>query len=269
MSLMPTSPRPIGGVLDSAFRLYRHAFVPALPLALVVAVLTTVLGILAAANTPQPTADDPLAGLRIFTIPAVLGGYLLAMLIMLVIYGALFARIDAVARGEQMSVGEALGAGMNSSGRLLGVGILLTIMLVLGTLLLVIPGIYLWGVFQLAVIPPVLERAGVLESFGISRRLVKGNWWRVFLIVFVAFCILMVLSVVVGVIAGVVAGIAGPPEAGSLGPSVLLTQVLTGLMNLITLAFFPCVMLAVYYDLKLRKEGTDLAGRLGELNPGR
>jgi len=269
MSLMPTAPRPIGGVLDNAFRLYRHAFVPVLPLALVIAVLTTVLGILGAVYAPQPTADDPLAGLRVFTIPSVLGGYLVAMLIMLVIYGALFARIDAVARGEQMSVGEAFGAGVNSSARLLGVGILLTIMLVVGTLLLVIPGIYLWGVFQLAVIPPVLERAGVLESFGISQRLVKGNWWRVFLIVFVAFCILMVLSVVVGVIAGVIAGIAGPAETGSFGANALLTQVVSGLVNLITFAFFPCVMLAVYYDLKLRKEGTDLAGKLGELNPRR
>lgn len=269
MSLMPTSPRPIGGVLDNAFRLYRHAFVPALPLALVVAVVTTVLGIMAAVYAPQATVDDPMAGLKVYTIPTILGGYLLAMLIMLVVYGALFARIDAVARGEQMSVGEAFGAGVNSSARLLGVGILLTIMLVIGTLLLVIPGIYLWGVFQLAVIPPVLERAGVLESFGISQRLVKGNWWRVFLIVLVAFCILMVLSVVVGVVAGVIAAIAGPVEPGSFGPTALLSQVLSGLVNLITLAFFPSVMLAVYYDLKLRKEGTDLAGKLGELNPRR
>ena len=173
------------------------------------------------------------------------------------------------ARGEQMSVGEAFSIGMSSSGRLLGVGILLMLMLVLGTLAFVIPGIYLWGVFQLAVIPPVLERAGVLESFSISRRLVKGNWWRVFLIIFVAFCILLVLSIVVGVIAGVIAGIAGPAPTGEAASDAVLTQVLSGLLNLITLAFFPCVMLAVYYDLKLRKEGTDLAGKLGELNPGR
>lgn len=269
MSLVPTSPRPIGGVLDNAFRLYRHAFVPALPLALVVAVVTTVLGIMAAVYAPQPTADDPMAGLKALAIPTILASYLLAMLVMLVVYGALFARIDAVARGDQMSTGEAIGIGVSSSARLLGVGILLTIMLVIGTLLLVIPGIYLWGVFQLAVIPPVLERAGVLESFGISQRLVKGNWWRVFLIIVVAFCVLMVLSVVVGVIAGVIAAIAGPMDTGSFGPGVLLTQVLSGLVNLITLAFFPCVMLAVYYDLKLRREGTDLAGKLGELNPGR
>lgn len=269
MSLMPTSPRPIGGVLDHAFRLYRHAFVPVLPLALVMAVLTTVIGLMVAVYAPQPTADDPFAGLRVFMIPGVQVGYLVVCLVMVVVYGALFARIDAIARGQQMSAGEAFGAGVSSSPRLLGVGFLLMVMLAIGTLLLVIPGIYLWGVFQLAVIPPVLERAGVLESFGISRRLVKGNWWRVFLVVFVAFCILMVLSLVVGAIAGIVAGISGAGQTGALATDALLTQILSGFLNLITLAFFPCVMLAVYYDLKLRKEGTDLAGKLGELNPRR
>jgi hypothetical protein len=33
------------------------------------------------------------------------------------------------------------------------------------------------------------------------------------------------------------------------------------------LSFIPCILLAVYYDLKLRREGGDLADRVGALNP--
>jgi hypothetical protein len=44
-------------------------------------------------------------------------------------------------------------------------------------------------------------------------------------------------------------------------------QIVAGVLNLFTLSFYPCVLLSVYYDLKLRKEGADLVGRIGALTP--
>ena len=57
----------------------------------------------------------------------------------------------------------------------------------IGLVLLVVPGLFLITIW--AVIAPVivLERAGVFESFGRSRHLVKGNGWQVFGVLVILF----------------------------------------------------------------------------------
>jgi hypothetical protein len=269
MSLMPTTPGSIGGVVDHAIRLYVRTLVPVFPIVLIAVVLLGIPSLLMAQHMQQ-VATDPQAMLRNFMTGPVLLGYLAMMVVMTVTYGALFAQIDAIARGQRLSLGAAFGAGMRASPVLLGVGIVFTLMLFVGLVLLVIPGIYVWGVFQLAFVPPVLERAGVFSSLGISRRLIKGNWWRASVIVFVAFVIMYVLILVVGIITGVVAGFSGVAEAaaaGAQGDFLLVQQVISSVLNLFMMSFLPCVLLSVYYDLKLRNEGSDLAQRVGALNP--
>jgi Na+(H+)/acetate symporter ActP len=56
-------------------------------------------------------------------------------------------------------------------------------------------------------------------------------------------------------------------DAASVTTVQLVQQLVSSVMNLFTMTFFPCVLLSVYYDLKLRREGSDLAGRVGALNP--
>lgn len=63
---------------------------------------------------------------------------------------------------------------------LVGAGVLYGLGVFGGTLLLIVPGLYLATVW--AVVPPVIviERRPVFEAFGRSRQLVQGNGWRVF-----------------------------------------------------------------------------------------
>jgi hypothetical protein len=51
------------------------------------------------------------------------------------------------------------------------------ILVILGTLLCVIPGIYLYVAFAVAVPVLLVEGAGPVRSLGRSRELVKGRWW--------------------------------------------------------------------------------------------
>jgi hypothetical protein len=87
---------------------------------------------------------------------------------------------------------------------LIGVGILAGIAIGIGFLLFVIPGLILLTIW--AVIAPVIvaERSGVMDSFGRSRELVRGNGWQVFGVIFVVF---LISAVVAGILGAIGAGI--------------------------------------------------------------
>jgi hypothetical protein len=87
---------------------------------------------------------------------------------------------------------------------LIGVGILAGIAIGIGFLLLVIPGLILLTIW--AVIAPVIvvEHSGVMDSFGRSRELVRGNGWQVFGVIFVVF---IITAVVAGILGAIGAGI--------------------------------------------------------------
>jgi hypothetical protein len=87
---------------------------------------------------------------------------------------------------------------------LIGVGILAGIAIGIGFLLLVVPGLILLTIW--AVIAPVIvvERSGVMDSFGRSRELVRGNGWQVFGVIFVVF---LITASVAGVLGAIGAGI--------------------------------------------------------------
>jgi len=271
MSLIPTAPSPIGGVLDTAIRLYRRSLLSCFGIILLSVAVMTAFSVLLVGALPvtAATASSPLAAFAV--LRHLWLGYLVMLLVMTGFYGALFAQIDAIARGTRVGLGAALGIGLRRAPVMIGVAILFALMVGLGCVLLIVPGIYLWGVYQFAVIPPIVERAGVFESLSTSARLVKGNWWRSSTIMFVAFAILMVLELVIAMIAGITtavsAGGAGAGAAAALTGARLVEQVASSILGLFTTSFFPCVLLAIYYDLKVRSEGTDLAARLGGLNP--
>jgi hypothetical protein len=57
-------------------------------------------------------------------------------------------------------------------------------------------------------------------------------------------------------------------DAGALLFSTMVTSMVLGvLMALLVTPLYIAILLAVYWDLKLRKDGGDLAARVGALNP--
>ncbi|HEX7245045.1 MAG TPA: hypothetical protein VF245_05705 [Solirubrobacterales bacterium] len=93
---------------------------------------------------------------------------------------------------------------------LIGAGLLAGIGIGIGMILLVVPGLFLLTIW--AVIAPaiVVEHRGVIEAFGRSRELVRGNGWQVFGVLFVIFVIVAAVGVVLGAIAaGIADGVGG------------------------------------------------------------
>jgi hypothetical protein len=269
MSLMPTAPRSIGGVLDDAIRLYRRALVPCMPIVLVAVIVLAVPSLWLALRMQDLASANPRAALAFFKSPVIVLSYLGMAVFMCVNYGALLAQANAVARGDRLSLGAALGIGLRRAPVALGVSILFGLMIAVGCVLLLIPGIWLWGVFQFAFVSATVERNGVFKSLGTSARLVKGNWWRANTIMFVAVVIMMVLGLVVGMISGLATAFSGGAvgSGGGITGALLVQQLMSSLLSLFTMSFVPCVFMAVYNDLKLRSEGADLADRVGALKP--
>jgi hypothetical protein len=111
---------------------------------------------------------------------------------------------------------------------LIGAGIVAGIGIGIGFFLLIVPGLILltiWAVFAPAV---VLERAGVLQSLGRSRELVRGNGWQVFGVIVIIFLIAAVVSAVFSAIGAAIADLVGRIILDYIG--TVLTAPLTALV---------------------------------------
>jgi hypothetical protein len=86
-------------------------------------------------------------------------------------------------------------------GTLFLAGVLAGIGIAIGLILLIVPGLFLLTIWAVIVPAIVIDRTGVLGSFGRSRELVKGNGWRVFGVIVVLF----LLQVIVGGILSAIA----------------------------------------------------------------
>lgn len=265
--MMSAEPRSIGGVLDDSIRLYRHTLKACLPIVFIGLLLATPPGIWITLHAKSLAPGDTSGVLGLFTSPLFWLLSLVSLVIYTLTYGALIHQIDAMAHGRRLTLTQAIGLGVQRLPALLGVSILFGLAVLAGTVALLIPGVWLWGLLQFAVVATIVERSGVIASLATSRRLVTGNWWRANVVVFVAFVLMMVLVMVLGAIGGVIMAMSGLPVTSNSVGAEVATQVISGVVNLFTTSFFPCVLLAVFNDLKLRKDGTDLLNRVGALNP--
>jgi len=265
MYVRPTAPLSIGGVLDDAIRLYRNSFSRCWMLALAfsivlgafqIAFLLTILPAPGGQVTPQQL-------LAIFKSPALIGGYLVVVLLSLIFYGALFARESAVMRGdESFTAMQGLAAAMRRLPGMVLATLITLVAICAGLILLIVPGVYLWGKLQLWLAAMFADDVGGTAALGLSWRLTRGRWWRAFVIFMVALIILYVFTFAVGVIAGVLAAVSGH---STLVERQIATQLLSSASNVITAPAVPAVWLAMYHDFKLRSEGGDLAQRVGAL----
>jgi p-aminobenzoyl-glutamate transporter AbgT len=122
-------------------------------------------------------------------------------------------------------------------------------------------GCYAVGKIILGAVVLIVEDKGAYESLRRSWALTAGHWWRVAAILTVLVIVIFVLFLVIGVIAVVVAASMG--STARVGG--LLIQVISLLGNTLVAPLYAAVLLAIFYDLKLRKEGADLAGRVSAL----
>src|ERR1700733_13518726 len=99
------------------------------------------------------------------------------------------------------SPGQLLRAASPVLAQLILVGIVAGIGIVIGFVLIIVPGLILITIWSVAAPVVVLENPGVFASLRRSRELVRGNGWQVFGVIVVVYILVAVISFIIEAIA--------------------------------------------------------------------
>jgi hypothetical protein len=158
--------------------------------------------------------------------------------------------------GRDTTAEESLHFAARHAGRTLWLTILLVVLLVPAFLALVVPGLWLAIAWSVAIPAMLVEGRGGMAALKRSFDLVKGRWWATCGRLVVAYILVSVIAGVVGLLPLALAG--GVIDDTSFG-ALLLEHAAKFVVSLITTPFIAAVTALVYFDLRVRKEGFDVA----------
>jgi len=175
---------------------------------------------------------------------------------------ACFRAVADAYLGEEVGWRQSLRFGLRRLPAVVGLSILSTIIIALGTIACVIPGIYLWGAFYVAIPVLLVEGIGPRRALGRSRRLVKGRWWGTIGVAIIGY---LLVAIVGAALTALVFGVAFSSGQDTVVGFVVGTLATT-LSSMLTTPAAAAFATVLYIDLRVRKEGFDLfllAQRLG------
>jgi hypothetical protein len=186
---------------------------------------------------------------------------LLAGIVTLVAYlfsqGGTILAVSDLYLGRSTTIQASLEHVLGRFGALFGVLLLNGLVIAVGTILCIIPGIYLACRLLVCVPVAMIEKRGASESLRRSMALTKGSAGRSFLIVLLAVVLTLGVGLVFGAPLGVLLAL-NPNDPGMIRVFTALTQVMSSVS---TILISPILLIATsvyYYDLRVRKEAFDL-----------
>jgi hypothetical protein len=242
-------PLSTGELFDQIFTLYRRHFLLFLFIALVPQVIETL--ITDTAFLMPSTGKDP-------SVEAVLIGLLgrtVGFCVTAVSQGATVYAVSQLYLDQPISGASAYSYVRPLWLRLIVVQIGFSIYVGIGTLLLIVPGIYFAIVYALATNVTAIEDLTFREAMDRSKFLMKGNGARVVLI----FLLSLVVSIILAFCLGLGAEYTVPVLGRFLPDAKVILDQLTDILG-VSLAT-PIALIGftlVYYDARVRKEAFDL-----------
>lgn len=240
-------PLTLGETLDVAFGLYRNLFLTLL----IITVITRALPLVLSVYVESAGGAFTHLGLYLFTLllSAVLGAIAAAASTFVIAENYMGRRLEA---------GDAFARASPFVGRLIMLALLSGLVVGLGFILLIIPGLILVSGLILGTPALVLEGLpSATTAMARSWSLTRSHRLRVL----GALVVVAVLLFLPFIAAGGIAATSLPTEGDLAAPlsSTLLIAV-TGAALLQTLIYplFYCVLTVLYYDLRVRKEAYDL-----------
>jgi hypothetical protein len=226
----------VGEILDEAFTIYRERFGVLMGISIVFLGIPTLMNVYIELS----------GGVEVQS-----GLFLLALVLMSLGWlpgaAAIVWVISEAALGHSPQLGEAIPRGLSKALRLFVAGIAAYIIMFLGFILLIIPGIIIACGYSVVVQSVVLEDLGSgTDALGRSWRLTKGYKGKAFML----FLTLVLLFSVPFMAAGIVAAFI---------PDMMVPiQVASQILSFLVTPLFACVFTLFYYDLRVRQEGFDL-----------
>ncbi len=156
--------------------------------------------------------------------------------------GAVVQAVEDIRDGRRdYSVADLLRGALPFTFPLIVTGIFYGICVFVGLLLIIVPGLIFLTWFSLFAPAIVIERRGIFDSFNRSRDLVRGNGWRVFGVLVVAFLIQAVIQNILN-------------RIGINADSLALRTVLAIVGGVITAPIMALAVSVVYFQLREIKE---------------
>ena len=269
-------PLSIGEILDVAINIYkRHAvtfFIAVLVVVAPVQLLSAVVELSAQIDEQTFTQTSPTGEVEFDTdeLWVVVSAFLvigaLAVGASTLSTAACFKAVTDAYLGRRPEWRESLAFAVRRAHSVLWVTLLGMVVAGFGLLLCVIPGVWLFVAFSVAVPALLVENAKGTRALGRSRELVRGRWWPTFAILLVGFLLaFLVTALTQGALTAL--SFADPDNDAVAFASTAIGGTIAAVLTTPFTAAFTAVL---YFDLRVRKEGFDLellADRVG-LAPG-
>lgn len=283
---------PLPELLDELFRLYRNYFGLIVGVALIVVLPSLIWTLITGtyrltansyATLFQPTGSTTFgpANLTSSQVTNMLGliglGAIGAFVLLPFSVGAVYRAVTDVSLGRPATVGSVLRETLARYFPLLGLialvfvfGFVWVIALIIGFILLILPGIAVIaaGIFfsirwSLAVAAMMAEDIGPINGLRRSWNLVAGMWWRTFGILLVVTILQGIIGLALGFLLGLIVGVA---LSGDL--QLAVSSVGSTLLSAIISPITTIAIVLLYFDLRVRKEGLDLDQLAQQTSPG-
>lgn len=261
-------PLGVGELLDAAIRIYRGrartllaaVAVPVLP----VMVFTT----LVTWSSQSDLTVDPATGqlesdggdIALYLAGSLVGALALVVATS-VATAACYRSISGAYVGDDPDWRESVRFGFRRLWSVLGVTILTTLATLAGALLCLVGVLWPLTIFAVAVPVLLVEGTTAVGAMGRSRQLVAGHGWRTLGVVLLGLVLAMALQAAISApLIVVMLGDASPTVEG------VVTGVVQAISTVLVTPFTAALTMALYVDLRVRKEGFDLvlwAQRLG------
>jgi hypothetical protein len=186
----------------------------------------------------EPLADEEgVSGVRLALLLVAGSAHAVTSLLGEVLYSGVVAAIVLAYRGGKRSAFAEVARSLPYA-RLIGADLLFVLIVALGTIALIVPGLIALTWF--ALIGPVIkmEGSGAVACFRRSRELVRGNGWRVFGVI---FPIMIAQGLIAEAVHAAVSGALGEAFGGALAASVAA--------NLLASPFYALVVVVIYFEL--------------------
>ncbi len=274
----PGRPLSIGEVLDLTFQIYRVTVVKCLlyaAIGIIAGQLPNIYNLLKGRGFGGGLAGFARAAQGSQREPTYWVVYLVGLVLSVIFYAVVILRQDQLLRtgaagGELprvlrrvpglilvvLIVAVCVGICFIPAGAVASLG---PVAVILGMLLAVVLASYVGVRLCVAFVAFVVTGEGGGKACGHSWRLTEGSVWRLSAIITVGFLVLIAFWVVVSIIAGLVAVIVG---RGDVAVIAAAAGVISILIFAFTVPFYTALQLAMFGDLRVRKEGADLESRI-------
>jgi hypothetical protein len=253
-------PLGVGEILGTAFVVYRqHASALWRVVAVVVALPAALNGALAVAER-QVRDSSGSSGSLVFLQSLVLVVSLVASCLAT---AATFRLVVDAYLGRTVDPGASLRFALQRLSAVIWVSLIVGLGVGIGTLLLIVPGVYLFVAWSVAVPVLLSENLRGMAALRRSRELVRGRWWSCAGVLVLA---LLMAIIVAAVILIALTGIFGSNGSDS---ALFFEQGVASLIaNTLVLPFWVAATAVLYIDLRVRKEEFNAQALTHSLSPG-